>query len=133
MTFYIVYFLVLASSLRHFKTRYIKCFVNLKFYFFLNSYLLLLSHYFENITTINVVLKRDYLKTSPCKFPQWSNTNSLTKNSCVTLSPVTQPNPSCVLMRFYLIIFLFPLSFFHEFLNTCMNNKEPLELICTIL
>lgn len=69
LTFYIVYFPVLASSLRHFKTRYIKCFVNLKFYFFFNGYLLLLSHYFEKITTINVVFKINYLKTSPCKFP----------------------------------------------------------------
>lgn len=32
-----------------------------------------------------------------------------------------------------MIIFLFPSSFFHEFLKTCMNNKEPLELIRTIL
>lgn len=39
MTFYIVYFLVLASFLKHFKTRWIKCFVNLKFFFFFVKWL----------------------------------------------------------------------------------------------
>lgn len=31
---------------------------------------------------------------------------------CVTLSPVTQPTPSCVLKHFYLISFLFPSPYF---------------------
>lgn len=65
MTFYIVYFLVLASFLKHFKTRYIKCFVK--------KILKMVIYYFWviilKITTINVVSKINYLKTSPCKFP----------------------------------------------------------------